>query len=421
MEIKFGKITLGFETFVLFNFFVLMFFSFFGTEPPFRARSIESLEAETTNIVNQLVYGYLIITSLIVVIQNPSNTFSFVQKEKYLTFFIIFCLLSSVWSNYSLLSIKRSAQLAGSFITIVNVILIAKYKNIIGVLKIVCTLYLVLTYFSGIMIPEAIDPAFGTWRGLELQKNGLGQAGILIFSLSLFFHTNATKAFELIVNYSISFLAAGAIILSGSSTDTLCLILTLGVLALFYSDKIFRPLRIGRTFSFLIVLFISLFALAVYYFASDLIAVIPGLFGKDTSLTGRDSIWAYLESEIQKRFWFGYGFGTYWILGTGLIENFLYNVGWRVNSAHNGYLEVVLQLGISGIILFGFVIAALFYRIRKIKQEAAFISLIAMLVINYTESLIFQYRGPTTFVFMFTYLVVAYTYFYSENRYFKKF
>src|SRR3972149_736710 len=105
IEAKLGKLSIDLEAIALFNFFVLLFFSFFGTGLPFRERSAESLEAETTNITNQLVYGYLILSSILVIIQNPRNTFSFIQKERYLAFFITLCLISAIWSNYSLLSI----------------------------------------------------------------------------------------------------------------------------------------------------------------------------------------------------------------------------------------------------------------------------------------------------------------------------
>ncbi len=411
---KLGSIIFNLEGFALFNFFILMFFSFFSTDLPFRQRNAEALEAESTSIVNQLVYGYVLLSSILVIIQNPRDTFSFIQKEKYLAFFIFLCLLSAIWSDYSFLSIKRSSQLAGSFLTIINVIIIASYRNIIRVLKIISILYLAITYFSGILIPEAIDDTFGTWRGIELQKNGLGQAGVLLFNLSLFFHTNVTSRLSRLINYSISILAAGAVILSGSSTNTLGLILVIGILTLFYSDKIFAVLGLGRTVSFVIVFFMTLSGLLTYFLSSDLMAIVPGLFGKDTSLTGRDAIWLFLGSEIEKQPWFGYGYGTYWILGTGLIDTFLYNVGWKVNTAHNGYVEIILQLGFIGIIAFLILIIVYVYRIRKIKDEAAFITLITMLVINFTESLIFQYRGPTTFVFMFVYLIVSYTLLYPK-------
>lgn len=397
----------------LLNFFILAFFSFFHTSLPFRERSFESLEAETTNFMNQLVYGYLIVSALLILIQNSHGTFNFIKKEKFLTFFILFCIISAVWSNYPVLSVKRSGQLFGTFLTIINAVLLAKSDRLFPVLKFIFVLYIVITYFSGLFIPAAIDTAFNTWRGIELQKNGLGQAGVLIFTVALFFYSSDNSR-KNTLNYLISFLAAGLIILSGSSTSIITLLLALAILVTFYFDRVFRPIGRKRTISLLVVVFLTVSTIVIYPFLTELAAVIPELFGKDLSLTGRTLMWPYLMTEVQKQLWFGHGYATYWILGTSVVPRFQENVGWMVNEAHNEYIEILLQLGVTGLFMFLAMLVAIIRRTLKIENNMALTCLISLLVLNITESLLFEARGPTNFIFMFVYVLISYNYFRTQ-------
>ena len=397
----------GFERIVLFNFFILVFFTFLGTTIPFQVRTIDPYEAETTNIVNQIVFVFLFLSSLFVIIQNPRNTSIFIRKEKFLTIFITICLISSVWSDYSFLSIKRSFQLLTTYITIFNVILNARLSIIVKVFKVVSIFYIGITYISGFFIPQAIDPEFGTWRGIEIHKNLLGHTALMIFVLTLFFHQEEVNKKEKIISIILSILSVGMILLSGSTTNLVALILIFFTLVVLYLDKVFVTVGISRIFSSLSIIFLSLFAVLTSLLSKDLVSQSTALFGKNSSFTGRDVIWAYIWNEIQRKWLLGYGFGTYWIMGTSVIDRFVLSVGWEVNEAHNGYLEIMLGLGLIGFIFFLMFLLAFIKRIIKIDYKIALLTLISILVVNFSESFVFQPRGSSTLVLMFFYLLVT--------------
>lgn len=63
--------------------------------------------------------------------------------------------------------------------------------------------------------------------------------------------------------------------------------------------------------------------------------------GKDTSLTGRTKIWD-LALSLSGNPLFGTEFESFW-LGPRLDK--IWSVYWRITEAHNGYLEVYLNLG----------------------------------------------------------------------------
>jgi O-antigen ligase len=170
-------------------------------------------------------------------------------------------------------------------------------------------------------------------------------------------------------------------------------------------DKYFSPLGIGRLFSNLIILTIILASIFLTIYSTEILSFIPSLFGKDLSFTGRDLIWAYIWIEIQKKFWLGYGYGSYWIMGTSVIDLFRATVGWRVNEAHNGFLEIILQTGIVGFTLFVSLIASFLHKIIKTGFIIALLVFVSIVIVNFSESFIFQPRSPSTLIFIFFYLL----------------
>ncbi len=413
-NIKPTRIFTDLETGATFNFFILAFFTFMGTSLPFQERLVDAYEAETTNIINQIVYIFLFILSSILIVQNPKSTFSFIRKEKYLTLFISFCLISFLWSGYGLISFKRSFQLFVTFITILNAVLYMKSDYLVVSLKIIAYIYIIVTLFSVMFIPQAIDPAFGSWRGIELQKNLLGHTSLMIFTLGIYFLHESKNRFSSLNSIVLLLLSILIIVLSDSSTNMIGLIAIVLILIITNIDKFFSPLGVGRLFSKLIILSIILASIILSIYSEEILSFVPGLFGKDLSFTGRDLIWAYIWTEIQKKFWLGYGYGSYWIMGTSVIDLIKSSiVGNRVNEAHNGFLEIMLQTGIFGFTLFVSVIVSFVYKITKTGFIIALFALVSIAIVNFTESFIFQPRSPSTLVFMLFYLLISKIYFKS--------
>jgi O-antigen ligase len=85
-----------------------------------------------------------------------------------------------------------------------------------------------------------------------------------------------------------------------------------------------------------------------------LMAPITALTGKDMSLTGRTEIWAILSEHISYRPFLGSGYAAYWTAGPVPGAD-SYAFVWRMGSfypgsAHNGYLEIVNDLGWAGLV-----------------------------------------------------------------------
>lgn len=73
------------------------------------------------------------------------------------------------------------------------------------------------------------------------------------------------------------------------------------------------------------------------------VAVVSSALGRDATLTGRTDTWAELVPVVMSRPLFGSGFGSFW---TTERRDF-----YQMSHGHNGYLDVLLELGFVGLLL----------------------------------------------------------------------
>jgi len=83
-----------------------------------------------------------------------------------------------------------------------------------------------------------------------------------------------------------------------------------------------------------------------------LLAPIVGLTGKDTTFSARTVIWKVIKEHIKLNPYLGNGYGAYWV---GPVQNspsyiFLSVMYIYPTESHNGYLEVMNDLGIVGLL-----------------------------------------------------------------------
>jgi exopolysaccharide production protein ExoQ len=81
--------------------------------------------------------------------------------------------------------------------------------------------------------------------------------------------------------------------------------------------------------------------------------ILLAAYGKDTTFTGRTNIWSGVLWAIERRPLQGYGYSGVWV-STDLEPTFsiMRRIGFRAFHAHNGALDVILQVGVIGIVLF---------------------------------------------------------------------
>jgi O-antigen ligase len=104
--------------------------------------------------------------------------------------------------------------------------------------------------------------------------------------------------------------------------------------------------------------------------ASQVFAVL----GRDSTLTGRTQIWRAAQQLIAERPIGGYGWGGAWDDGDFVRLYISQRATWDVPSAHNGYLDALIQAGVPGLV--------------------AFLLLAALVVVRGVRVLLLQGRSP---------------------------
>ncbi|HEU0015736.1 MAG TPA: O-antigen ligase, partial [Longimicrobium sp.] len=129
--------------------------------------------------------------------------------------------------------------------------------------------------------------------------------------------------------------------------------------------------------------------------------------GKDPSLTGRTPIWNSLLESIRERPLLGYGYNGFWLGERGPAEETIRTIGWETPSAHNGFLEVALQLGVVGLAVFllGYfhVFGRAFAAVRRTRAADGLwpIAILTFtLLYNVTESVLLERNSITWALFV---------------------
>ncbi|BDV30052.1 O-antigen ligase family protein [Microbacterium terricola] len=73
--------------------------------------------------------------------------------------------------------------------------------------------------------------------------------------------------------------------------------------------------------------------------------------GRAADLTGREEIWAAVRERIAERPVIGWGYSTPWVTSEPAFDGWVNDHGQSVMQAHNMWLDVLMQLGIIGLVL----------------------------------------------------------------------
>lgn len=123
--------------------------------------------------------------------------------------------------------------------------------------------------------------------------------------------------------------------------------------------------------------------------------------GRDSSLTGRTEVWQTVLPYATNA-WVGAGYENFWIGDRIKLFNRLLG---GLNQAHNGYIEIYLNIGWIGLILLGAIIFAGYRNIMKGLRSSPEMSRLKLafflicLVYNFTEAA-FKMMSPVWIMFL---------------------
>jgi exopolysaccharide production protein ExoQ len=258
---------------------------------------------------------------------------------------------------------------------------------------------------TGLLAPEIgimkiLHP--GAWRGVFPHKNMLGHIAALdLMVLGVLAATISSVSWRaLLLGTSLAVLA---LVLSQSITAlvTICAVI-LAAIAISTARALPPRPGVGLCVVLSLVVAIGTFMVADY---EQLLASV----GRDSTLTGRTELWQEIFDLIERRPWLGYGYGAFWSPAGGEMMLLRRAIGWPVLSAHNGYLDVWLQLGALGLILLTLsLIGALATLARQLYEPNATVvvwvalMLTYLLVYNVVESVFLRQNDLTWAIYLAT-------------------
>jgi exopolysaccharide production protein ExoQ len=385
---------------------------------PFRSGTRDPSELGTSNVVNQIVFTTLFLTAVFSLIPKTNQLMTIIKKEKYLIIFLLWCTLSIVWAEHSFVVFKRLFQFyTGIIVCFSFLIHCDSIDDALPTIKIFFSIYMLVSLISIYTVPGAISRQFHEWQGLANNKNTLGKNS-LISTVIWIYALSKDKSAKLQV-YNLFMLMVSLFLLVGANsiTSVSAFLFVILVWVLFVVDKLFQPLGIRRTMTFLFLICAGFLAVFTYFYSQEIIASIFALAGKNLTLTGRTDIWAMIMEEINKHVWFGVGYKGFWITTSPKILKIYETYIWLPRQSHNGYIDTLNEIGIIGLISFFAIVINYFVNLVRYKEKTFWMwFIIIALMENITETVLFSPGGMMTLMFIYSYLALFVNILKKEQR-----
>ena len=121
-----------------------------------------------------------------------------------------------------------------------------------------------------------------------------------------------------------------------------------------------RATRPGeRTRYYLAYAVVGIGGLTALYLLRDTIFT---ALGRSADLTGREAIWEAVLGRWSERPWLGWGYATPWAPWDPAFDGWIIDHGQTVLQAHNMWVDILMQLGIVGVVLLGLLYLAFVWR-----------------------------------------------------------
>jgi len=369
---------------------------------------------EEGNPLDALIYLSLIAAGIWVLNQRQVSLSEVLQRNGWLIAFIAYCFIAIVWSDYPFSSFKRWIKILGHPIMILIVFTEPDPKE--AVVRLMKRSAYILLPFSIMAIKyyPNIGTAYDSWSGAAINcgiaqaKNQLG-AIWMVLGLFFFWHLLQTwrapkgkqRRHELYLIGFLLFMVGWLAKHTHSATSTLTLLTAMAIILILGRRWVNK--RLIGTYVVLAVILLLLAELTFGIFEH-----IVELTGHEATLMSRGELWRALLAMHTNPI-FGVGFESFW-LGDRLVL-IKGDLPWQPNEAHNGYLEVYLNLGIIGLLMLAGLIIATF---RKACTELLVnfewgrfrLALLAAIVFyNWTEAC---FRGLSLIWFAFYIIALDY-------------
>jgi exopolysaccharide production protein ExoQ len=330
--------------------------------------------------LDAVVFGVLLAAAVTVLIGRGKRTRAFLASNWPILIYFLYCLVSVLWSDHSAVAFKRWIKATGDLAMILVIVTDGEPVNAIrrvlsrtGFL-LLPTSVLFIKYYD--YLGRGYTPDGGQCNtGVTTNKNTLGVI-VLILSLGALWRVLALLRDKNQSGYrrrlmAQSVLLAFGVVLFGmadSATSLSCFIL--GSLLMIAAELPVIRRQPGLIHAVVAIIVATAGLMMIFGGQAEVVHAL----GRQTNLTGRTEIWAAVIPAVPNSL-IGAGFESFWI-GPDVQKVWHSLSGWLgvegLNEAHNGYIEVYLNLGLVGVFLVSLILIGGYRRAaRLIRTEPA--------------------------------------------------
>jgi exopolysaccharide production protein ExoQ len=319
-----------------------------------------------------------------------------------------FLLLSSLWSVDPQTTMLRSILYLFAAVGAIGIAGTLEVGEFMDVLCLTCAfsaaasiLLLAISPDTALLLVGNASGDFSVdFRGIFSHKNILGQAmmaGALasLHNIRVSGRRRPRDAVMLILFTIVALLSKSAtsfmVIFAFCSLD--------GIIAIYHKGGAARIMAI----------FATVFLVPVMAFGTLFPDSFLEMIGKDPTLTGRTELWAYVLADIAKKPLLGWGYSAFWSPNDPAAVEISTILKWYVPQAHNGLLEMLLNVGIVGTAFFIFLWARnvwLALRCLRTPEKAlaisSFFSCGGIFLLGISETVLMEPFQIATSVFFIT-------------------
>jgi exopolysaccharide production protein ExoQ len=333
---------------------------------------------------------------LLITVPDYRRVMNGVAKNRSLWILLLFCCASTLWSPGLADSFRRIILLALTFW--LGYFLVERFQPVQQMQVIAATgaFIAISSLLTAVFLPQIGLMDQGEWKGIFDHKTGMGIAICFLMSPLLFLELRGLE--KKAVRLGLLVLAVFLLYESqsrGAWVDSAVLIVFAMISAI---------IKRLRSLDALVITLLSSTGIGIIgYLIGENFAAFTYLIGKDPGLTHRTEIWKAVMASVMKKPLFGYGYGGFWNGLQGESANVISAVGVNLSHAHNGFLNLFLQIGFigSGILLVVLINASRdFIRVAFSQKHAVaywYASIIVVTVVgSLDESFILRYNNMTT-------------------------
>ncbi len=278
----------------------------------------------------------------------------------------VWCFASTFWSVNPEGTLRRLVALYGTIAVGIYAGVRLDLRAFIRALTIATAIVLVLSLVVAVVAPsQGLDPE-GRLRGVFSHKNFLSSiSAIAMFTVLIRLVAKFDQERTTTLWLGLLFLLAlFCLVLSKSNGPVPALV---GAIAAVLVVRL-GQISDGR---FRAILPFALASVAVGAFV--VVPLLGGaeIFGKSSDLSGRTDIWQFAAMMIERHPWSGYGYKVFWLGETAPAAIFWKASRNFVPHAHDGYLELALDVGLIGLGLYSAALISLAVKVTRLLKRTA--------------------------------------------------